>query len=129
MADATTVITSKEYSTGIKRITIVFTAATGAAAFTNAVLGGELGKQLINVSTRPGGTGPTDDSDLAISDALSGRDLVSGNGTDSVDNAVVNYVAPETDAICVGALTVAITNNAVNNASVTVVLVFKSKNL
>ena len=129
MADATTVITSKEYSTGIKRITIVFTAATEAALFTSAVLGGELGKELINVSTKFGSTGPTDNSDLSIVDALSGRDLVATNGPNSVDNAAVNYVAPETNAICVGPLTVAITNNAVNNASVTVILVFKSKNL
>ena len=127
MADAITTITSKEYSTGIKRVTIVFTAATAAALFTSAVLSGEVGKELINVSTKFGSTGPTDDSDLSIVDALSGRDLVATNGPNSVDNAVVNYVAPETNAICVGALTVAIANNAVNNASCTVILVFRSR--
>ena len=129
MAGSSTVVTSKEYSTGIKRVTLVFTADDTDGSFDNAILGGELGKQLINVSTRPGGTGSTDNSDLQISDALSGRDLVATNGPNSVDNATVNYVAPELNAICVGALTVAITNNIVNDAVCTVVMVFKSKNL
>ena len=129
MADASTVRTSRQYSTGIKVVTIVFTAATGAAAFTSDVMTGEVGKELINVSTKFGSTGPTDDSDLSIVDSNSGRDLVATNGPNSVDNAVVNYVAPETNSIVTGKLTIAIANNAVNNASVTVILVFKSNNI
>ena len=128
MADAVTSVDNKFYSTGIKVVTVNMVCATGAAAFTSAVIT-EHGKELINVSTKPGSTGPTDDSDLTITDGATGRNLVAANGGDSVDNAVSNYVAPETNSIAVGDLTVAVANNSVNNAETTIYMVFKSKNL
>jgi hypothetical protein len=103
--------------------------ATAASTFTSAVLDGEQGKQLVNVVTKAGSTGPTADSDLSITDGTTGRNLVSGNGTDSVDNSGSNSVAPDADAIVVGQLTVAVTGNSVNNAETTIYLSFKSKNL
>jgi hypothetical protein len=129
MAGQSTVKTSKEYSTGIKVVTCVFTADDTSNLFASAVLGGERGKELINVSTKAGGTGPTADSDLTITDSISGRNLVATNGADSVDNSGSNYVAPELNSIAIGDLTVAITGNAVASAVTTVYLVFKSKNL
>ena len=129
MADAITTVSKVEYSSGIKVVTINMVCATGAAAFTSAVIDGEYGKELVNVSTKAGSTGPTADSDLSITDGVTGRDLVATAGPDSVDNSGSNYVAPETSSVCVGDLTVAIANNSVNNAECTVFLVFKSKDL
>ena len=78
--------------------------------------------------TTPGSTGPTDNCDLTITDSLSERNLVASNGANSVDNATVNYVAPDTDAYIVGYLTVvpdASTENAVNEAETTVTLIIQ----
>ena len=126
---AVTTITGKEYSTGIKVVTVNMVCDAAASAFTSAVLGGERGKELINVSTKAGGTGPTIDSDLSVVDDISGRALVETNGPDSVDNTGSNYVAPETNSVAIGNLTVAVANNSVNEAETTIYLVFKSKNL
>ena len=127
MADAITTITGKEYSTGIKVVTVNMVCATAAAAFTSAVLGGERGKELINVSAKAGSTGPTINSDLSIVDSVSGRDLVSGNGTDAIDNTGSLYIAPDANSITIGNLTVAVANNSVNNAETTIYLVFRSR--
>jgi hypothetical protein len=128
----TKVITGKEYSSGIKVVTIVFTADADDASFVTASLGGERGKELVNVFVKAGSTGPTDNCDLSIVDGTTSRDLVATNGPNSVDNSGTNYVAPETASFVVGDLTVdpdLSDENAVNSAEVTVYAVFKSKNL
>jgi hypothetical protein len=85
----------------------VFTADdTVATTIPTKVLGGERGKELINVFVKAGSTGPTANCDLSITDSLTSRDLVATNGPNSVDNSGTNYVAPETASIVVGDLTV-----------------------
>ena len=129
MAGSSAVITSKEYSSGIKVVTIVFTADdTVATTIPTAALGAERGKELVNVFTN-GGT-MTTNLNLSITDGTTGRNLVATNGADSVDQGVANYVAPETESIVVGALTVDIDagdENAVLEGVGTVYLVFKSR--
>lgn len=127
MADAITTIAKQEYSSGVKVHTITMTCATAASAFTSANIGGEQGKQLVNIFTKAGSTGPTADSDLAITDSITGLNLASIQGTDSVDNSGQNYVIPNENSMVIGPLVVAVTNNSVNNAETTITLVFKSK--
>ena len=45
---------------------------------------------LLGVETKPGGTAPTDATDLTIKNAL-GADLLGGNGTDLVDATTVAH--------------------------------------
>jgi len=131
MAGSSAVITSKEYSSGIKVVTIVFTADdTAATTIPTANLGAERGKELVNVFTN-GGT-LTTNLDLTITDSITGRNLVEANGANSVDQATANYVAPETASFVVGNLVVdidAADENAVTSGVGTVYLVFKGKNL
>lgn len=86
------------------------------------------GLYVYQFTTKPGGTGPTDNSDLQILDA-SGATILSaaGNGANVIDNTAVNSViygdgptpgstnhAPKGDG---EAWTITVTNNAVNNSS------------
>jgi hypothetical protein len=129
MAGSSAVITSKEYSSGIKIVTIVFTADdTVAATIPTAALGAERGKELVGVFAN-GGT-MTTNLDLSIVDSVTSRNLVATNGANAVDQGVATEITPETNSIVVGGLTVDIDvadENAVVDAVGTVWLVFKSK--
>lgn len=121
---STNVFSSKEYSNGVKVVTVQMTCGAGEATFTDFALE-ERSKRLMQVTIKPGTPGPTDNSDIAITDGITGVNLVATNGTDAVDNAVTNVIAPDnTSNIVIGGLTVAISNNAVNAAVVTVYMVF-----
>lgn len=84
------------------------------------------GLKLYSVKAIPGGTAPTDESDLTITDEY-GVDLLGGKGTNLIDATSKtwtpagpsNYALP---ALITGNITVNITNNAVNSAVVTLVL-------
>lgn len=79
------------------------------------------GWYLYLIETDPGSTGPTDDTyDIAITNEM-GRDVLEGEGAnrDETDSEQIYKAIPVT-----GALTLAITNNAVNDATVTVKLTF-----
>lgn len=102
------------------------TAVAALPATIQAVI--DKGLYVYQFTTKPGGTGPTDNSDLQILDA-SGATILSaaGNGANVIDNTAVNSViygdgptpgstnhAPKGDG---EAWTITVTNNAVNNSS------------
>jgi len=82
------------------------------------------GLKLYSIVVVPGVTGPTDDSDLTITDKY-GIDILAGAGANIIDNAVSHRVVmnPDTVAnIITGNLTVNITNNIVDSAVTTLIL-------
>ena len=82
------------------------------------------GLKLYSIVTVPGTTGPTDNSDLTITDRY-GADILAGAGANIIDNTAINRVVmnPDTAAVIItGNLTVNITNNIVDSAVVTLVL-------
>jgi hypothetical protein len=118
------VITPREYSNEVKILKVVLTCNAGEATFSDVNIE-ERSKRLMKVVTVPGTPGPTDNSDISLTDSLSGVNLLATNGVDKVDNTATNEIAPDsTSNIVIGGLTLAITGNAVNAAVVTVYLVF-----
>ena len=136
MAAATGVLTSsKEYSNGVKLITLTFTASSVDASFLAGAytLTGEMGKKLHSIVVDPGGVGPTDNCNLSIVDSLHGTNVVATNGADAVDNAVTRRVLPDTafdPCIIGGTLTInpdIAVENLVNSAVTVVTLIIQSK--
>ena len=129
MANSSAVITSKEYSSGVKVVTIVFTADDAVAAtIPTAAIGAERGKELVGVFAN-GGT-MTTALDLSIVDGTTSRNLVATNGANGVSQGAASEITPETNSIVIGALTVDIDasdENAVLSGVGTIWLVFKSK--
>lgn len=82
------------------------------------------GLKLYSIVVVPGVVGPTDNSDITITDRY-GADILAGAGANIVDNTGINRVVinPDTAAVIItGDLTVNIINNAVDEAVTTVVL-------
>jgi hypothetical protein len=82
------------------------------------------GLKVYSIVTSPGATGPTDNSDLTITDKY-GIDILAGAGANIVDNATANRVVlnPDTAAVLItGDLTVNITGNIVDGAVTTLAL-------
>ena len=82
------------------------------------------GLKLYSLVTKPGTTGPTDNSDMTITDVY-GIDILGGAGANIVDNTAANrvFINPDTAAsIITGNWTLNITNNSVDSAVTTVVL-------
>lgn len=82
------------------------------------------GLKLYSLVTSPGTTGPTDNSDMTITDKY-GIDILGGAGANIVDNSANNrvFINPDTAAsIITGNWTINITNNSVDSAVTTVVL-------
>jgi len=84
------------------------------------------GLKLHSLKTIPGTPGPTDDSDITVTDKY-GVDLLGGKGADIIDNAAKNWVVfgystYTIEPLITGNITVTITNNAVNGAVTTVVI-------
>jgi hypothetical protein len=78
---------------------------------------------IYSVETWPGATAPTDASDFTLLDAITGEDLMGGNGTDAIDATTPITVLPRSAAMSLnfyhmvkGNLTLTITNNVVNSA-------------
>lgn len=107
------------------------TPATMAATLTAAQMAMLGNGYLENILTVPGGTGPTDNSDLAIADSR-GHTIVgaASKGLNVIDNATVNSFLPETNGIGDGSQpvhsaypwTITITNNGVANSSTLIYL-------
>lgn len=131
---AGTVTSTELYYGSLKTITFTCTAdaADGsypATALTTAQKKYVRGWWLSHVKIDPGATGPTDNSDLTLT--VGSFDILGGNGTDAIDNAVncvlVPYGSggdaqyPMTD----DDLTINITNNSVNSAVTVITLVFE----
>jgi len=84
------------------------------------------GLQLYSIKTIPGGTAPTADSDITITDEY-GVDLLGGKGTNLISDTAKkwalfgpqNYTA---SALITGDVTINIANNSVKSAEITVVI-------
>ena len=116
--------------------TIVFTCTADAAAatypataFSAAQIAYVKGYFLSHLKADPGATGPTDNSDVTLT--YGGFDILGGNGTDIIDETVNGVCVPygsNGDAqypMTGEALTLNISNNAVNSAVTVITLVFE----
>jgi hypothetical protein len=81
------------------------------------------GLKLYSVATIPGGTGPTDNSDMTLTDRY-GIDIMAGAGTNLVDNSAKNrsVIGIASAVIITGDITLNLTGNSVASAVTTVVL-------
>lgn len=114
-------------------VTMDFTADASDGSFPTATLtAGQAsdltGYWLSHVKVNPGATGPTENSDITVK--WGSTDILGGNGANIVDNTAEGYCTPKGSdggaqwPMTGEALTVGITNNAVNSAIVEVQLVF-----
>jgi len=113
-----------------KVLTIAWTGAAAGGAIDaitiNPVTYGLEGWFLYSVETNPGTTAPTDNYDIAITDA-DGFDIAGGllADRDQTNTEMVNLrVAAAGYPMVRGNLSVAITNNSVNSATGTIILAF-----
>ncbi len=90
------------------------------AAFT---VGGFYDFYIYSIETWSGTTAPTDNTDFTLLEAVTGEDIVGGNGTDGIDATTSNTVLPRSSFMSLnfyhmikGDLTLTITNNSVNSA-------------
>ena len=74
---------------------------------------------IYSVETWPGGTAPTDASDFTLLDAVTGEDLLGGNGTDAIDATTPKTILPRSASMSLnfyhmvkGNLTLTITQQA-----------------
>lgn len=86
------------------------------------------GLSLYSVKAIPGTTGPTDNSDLTITDE-DGVDLLGGKGENIIDNATSSFIPAGPGAFAqpapiTGDITINLSGNSVNSAVVTLVLLF-----
>ena len=96
MAAGSSTTTVKEYSNGVKIVTVVFTTATDDTTLTATTVRGVSGKKLHSILVLGGTTGPTANGDLELNDSVTGVNYVATNGADVVDgNDSVNYLAPD----------------------------------
>lgn len=81
------------------------------------------GLRIYSIATIPGTTGPTDDTDLTITDE-DDLDILAGVGADLVDNAVKHrtVIGLTSSVLITGDITINLTNNAVDGAVTTIVL-------
>lgn len=84
------------------------------------------GLQFYSIKTIPGGTAPTDNSDITITDEY-GVDLLGGKGTNLISATLKKWAlfGPENfavSALITGNTTITITNNVVNSAVITIIL-------
>jgi hypothetical protein len=81
------------------------------------------GLRIYSIETIPGATGPTDNTDLTITDE-NDLDILAGVGANLIDNATKNlYVIGTTSsAIIIGDITINIDNNLVDSAVTNVIL-------
>ena len=82
---------------------------------------------IYSIETWPGGTSPTDATDLTLLDAVTGEDLLGANGTDAIDATTPKTIFPRSAAMSLnfyhlvkGNMTINVTNNSVNSAIINV---------
>lgn len=104
---AGTVTTAEINFASVKKITFAWTSSAGGAA--DATTSNAYDGKLIGFSTDPGATAPTDNYDVAITDA-DGHDVLLGAGADR-DTANTEHVAEASlGAVAGSKLTLAVTN-------------------
>ena len=68
--------------------------ADGSGLMAAYTVTGFFDRYIYSVETWPGGTAPTDASDFTLLDAVTGEDLMGGNGTDAIDATTPNTILP-----------------------------------
>lgn len=123
-------ITQAHNTTGnIRKITFTCTADAADGSFPSTVLTAKIEGRLIALETDPGSTAPTDNYDIAITNGA-GADVLQGLGAnrDTANTETAQIVVsgtslrPTVDESDV--LTLSVTNNAVNSATVVIVLYY-----
>lgn len=111
-------------------VTLAGTADASNGSFPTYVLDpqllGTFGYYLYSVEVKPGSTGPTPLYDIDITDTLSYEVTESGLHDRSATVSQVLYLADKHYPMMIDKWTVAITNNSVNSATVTIRLVWVS---
>jgi len=122
--------TQSHQTTGnIRKVVFACTADAADGSFPATVLTAKFEGRLLVLETDPGSTAPTDNYDLVITNAA-GADVLQGVGanrdTTNTEQAQIvvsgTSLRPTVDETDV--LTLAITNNAVNSATVAIVLYY-----
>lgn len=73
---------------------------------------------IYSVEIWPGGTAPTDGTDLTLIDATTSSDLLGGKGTNAIDATASRIILPMPGSLAKGNLTLNVSNNSVNSAVV-----------
>lgn len=123
-------ITQAHNTTGnIRRLTFTCTADAADGSFPATAITAKFEGRLIALETNPGSTAPTDSYDIVITNGA-GADVLQGVGADrdtlNTETAQIvvsgTSLRPTVDETEV--LTIAITNNSVNSATVVIVLTY-----
>ncbi len=123
-------ITQAHYTIGnIRKVVFTCTADAANGSFPSTAISIPIEGRLLAIETNPGSTAPTDNYDIAITDA-EGLDVLQGAGqnrdTANTEMAAIVFastsVHPAVDES--DTLTLAITNNAVNSATITIVVYY-----
>ena len=120
-AAGTCVITESRTGGDIRWIQYTCTADDDDATVTDYTVTGFDGFYLHSVETWPGSPSPTDATDLQLLDAVSGFDLLGGNGTNGIDATTPVVILPSVAAttfyhMIKGNLTIDIDSNAASSA-------------
>lgn len=123
-------ITQTHYTLGsVRKVVFTCTADAANGSFPATAITEKFEGRLIALETNPGTTAPTDDYDIAITDA-EGLDVLRGVGAnrDTANTEVAAIVFSSTSVHPVvddtDTLTLAITNNSVNSATIVIVLYY-----
>ena len=133
LATGTCVITQSGSQPGAEHRWVHYTCtADGSGLMAAYTVTGFFDFYIYSVETWPGGTAPTDASDFTLLDAITGEDLMGGNGTDAIDATTPKTVLPKSAAaglnfyhMVKGNLSLVIvqqaaaTNNAIMNVRIT----------
>lgn len=123
-------ITQTHNTTGnIRKVTFTCTADAADGSFPATVVAAKFEGRLIALETDPGSTAPTDNYDIAITNGA-GSDVLQGLGAnrDTANTETAQIVVsgtslrPTVDES--DTLTLAITNNAVNSATIVITLYY-----
>ena len=106
-------------------ITLTATADASDGSFPATALATKIGGRIVALETNPGGTAPTDNYDIALTDA-EGDDVLQTLGanrdTANTEKVAIVYSGTSLHPIVAGedVLTLAITNNSVNSAGIVI---------
>ena len=101
MAAGTCVLTQTGSQSGAEHIWRQYTCTADAAAGTVPAytVTGFHDFYIYSVETWPGAPAPTDASDFTLLDAITGEDLLGGNGTDAIDATTPKTIFPKSAAM------------------------------
>lgn len=128
--EAAGTVTQEHQALGnIRRIVFTCTADAADGSFPATAVSVKFEGRLVSLETNPGSTAPTDDYDIVLTDAH-GLDVLRGAGgnRDTANTEIAAVVFSSTSAHPMvdetDTLTLAISNNSVNSATVVIVLTY-----